>query len=641
MAGCVNRSQFHNISTFAIKIPPMTKLSGFIKNRELPSWLPFALAGLGAVLYFIQAFIYAHTTVSGLDEGSYLLKGILYLRGVYKPFEPYGPLTNKAPLAFLIPGFAEYIFGAGLRTGRYFSLFLGFLTILGVWITTRRWTGNWMAAGVVWLFALSPMITRLYVRAVSEVIIACMLAWICVLVLAERRALWQIILGAVLAAFAVLTRQNMVLLLPLLALYVYWQHGKQKGIWALAAGSFVFLAIHAYYWPRILIIWAPWLPENLTPFLDAFRLPKDAVPVWAPSIDFWNRMNAFFQGIRYHFIAIMGSLFALILWPPRADWRSAPAMRAAVFLAVTYFILFVMHGWASLASQYESYSCVFCFSNYLTFFDPLGILLFVIAFSHAWNRQPVRAITILVIGIVVLFSTGMGFSLFEQVGDKLLNLPVPRLREGQLTSTAIVDVFRYRFDLPLFQIKRVISSSLGFLLGLGVLMMAFLIWRRSKNQRFAIILINSYLVVGFVLSPLLHLGESGLDCRQDIILAHERIGIYLNEVIPADSLVYWDGGTAMTPMIYVPDVRIFPPQINSGYTYYIGGDPDTLYQFNHWNAELDIQWRSEADIFLIEAKRYAAWRDFLTPWEFQEFPRPADAPSCVEGSEIRIFKRLP
>ena len=38
---------------------------------------------------------------------------------------------------------------------------------------------------------------------------------------------------------------------------------------------------------------------------------------------------------RYHFIAVIGGIFALIPSPPQ-DWKSAPAMRAAVFLALSY-----------------------------------------------------------------------------------------------------------------------------------------------------------------------------------------------------------------------------------------------------------------------------------------------------------------
>jgi hypothetical protein len=433
-------------------------------------------------------------------------------------------------------------------------------------------------------------------------------------------------------------------ILPLLVLYVFWQHGRQKGTWALAAGMAALLVFHLYYWPRVLSIWAPWLPETLTPFLDPFRVSTDSVPIWDPSIDIWNRLNAFFQGIRYHFLPILGSIFGLILLPPRAGWKSVPAMRAAFFLAVSYFVLAIMHGWASLASQYESYSCVFCFSNYLGFFDPLGILFLVIAFKYGWNQNPNRAIKIVTVFLVVVVSAGIGYSLFEQVGNGLFNLPlVPRFRSGQFFPdwAGIGDAMTYGLGLQILQIKRVISSSIGVVLGLLILLISVLIWRREKNSKFALVLIHTYLIAGFVLSPLLNLGASRLDCPTDIIRDHEELGAYLASIIPPDSLVYWDGGNAFTPMIYVPQARIFPPQINNGYTFHIGGDPDELYYFSHWNAELDARWRTEADVFIIEAKRYANWKEFFTPWEFQEFARPAKSPSCVEGAELRIFQRLP
>jgi hypothetical protein len=273
----------------------------------------------------------------------------------------------------------------------------------------------------------------------------------------------------------------------------------------------------------------------------------------------------------------------------------------------------------------------------------LGILLFAIALSAAWNHNPVRFVKILAVFLVLVLSAGMGYSLFEHVGDGLLYLPMPRIRSGQFLpgTVALVDLLRYGFSLELFQIKRVISSTLGLLLGLGVLLLAFLVWKRKKTDRFVLVLINSYLVAGLALSPLLHLGGNQVDCKRDIILANEGIGAHLAGIIPPDSLVYWDGGNSFTPMVYVPHARIFPPQINGGYTYRIGGDPDTLYRFSHWNNELASEWRDSADIFIIESKRFSTWRDFLTPQEFQELEAPADTPSCDAGSALRIFHRLP
>jgi len=301
-----------------------------------------------------------------------------------------------------------------------------------------------------------------------------------------------------------------------------------------------------------------------------------------------------------------------------------------------------MHGWASLASQYESYSCVFCFSNYLGFFDSLGILFFVITFAHAWNQNPSRVIRVLTVLVVLVFATGMGYSLFERVGNGLLNLPlVPRLRSGGVGWVAIVDALTQGLDMSLVQVRRWISSSLGFIIGLGVLFLAYFLWKRDQKNNYTLILVNSFLITGFVLSPVLHLGESRRDCATDIIRDHEELGAYLASIIPPDSLVYWDGGNAFTPMVYVPQARIFPPQINNGYTFHFGGDPDELYYFSHWNPELKERWRNEADIFIIEAKRFADWKEFLTPQEFQEFTQPANSPSCEEGAELRIFQRLP
>ena len=253
----------------------------------------------------------------------------------------------------------------------------------------------------------------------------------------------------------------------------------------------------------------------------------------------------------------------------------------------------------------------------------------------------------LAIALVIIFSVGIGFSLFENIGTEILGLSVPRMRDGQILpgTTTLVDIIKYRFNLELPVIKRLISSGIGFMVGVGILIISFFIWRRArtgqKSPGFALVAINSYLIAGIALSPVLHLGESRLDCKQDMILAHEQLGAYLSAVIPSNSLVYWDGGNAFTPMVYVPNARIFPLQINDGYTYRFGGDPEILHRFSHWNEELGAEWKNSADIFIIEAKRFSTWKDYLTPQAFEEYAPPPTAPTCYEGGELRIFHRTP
>src|SRR5690349_4592834 len=133
----------------------MNSLSA-LQNHKLSPWAAHILALLGLLVYIVQAVLFAHTTGSNLDEGGYLYKGLLFAEGVYRPFQPYGFWTNKAPLAFLIPGYVQEIFGAGLRTGRYLAIAESILAIIGLWIVTHRLAGKWLAAAAVWVLALSP-----------------------------------------------------------------------------------------------------------------------------------------------------------------------------------------------------------------------------------------------------------------------------------------------------------------------------------------------------------------------------------------------------------------------------------------------------------------------------------------------------
>ena len=146
------------------------------------------MALLGGLWYFFQLWRYAHSQASQLDEGAYLFKGLLFILGEYKPFEPYGPWTNHMPLAFLIPGFFQWLLGPGLGTGRAYAVSLALLTLFGLWVLTRRIGGPWWAVFAVWAVAWNPALSKMYSMAVSQVLISCMLVWMLVLALVKSGA---------------------------------------------------------------------------------------------------------------------------------------------------------------------------------------------------------------------------------------------------------------------------------------------------------------------------------------------------------------------------------------------------------------------------------------------------------------------
>ena len=178
--------------------------------------------GVVVLIFLFLAFTFAHQLPSRVDEGSFLIKGYYYITGRYKPFQDYGPWTNNMPLAYYIPGLAQTIFGPGLKTGRYFAIFLTILNLTGIWILINRLKGKWWALFGVLVLSINPAVIGIYVQAISEGIVACLLTWALVFLIGEKRKLWQIALGAFFCSLTTLTRQNMVVLLPFAVVYAFW-----------------------------------------------------------------------------------------------------------------------------------------------------------------------------------------------------------------------------------------------------------------------------------------------------------------------------------------------------------------------------------------------------------------------------------
>lgn len=130
-------------------------------------------------------------------------KGLLFATGQFTPFQDFGVWTNHMPLAFLIPGQIQEWFGAGLRTGRYFSIFLSILMLIGLWLTVKGLSGKWWAAGAIWAYALNPAAVKLYTIAISQAIIACMFVWMLFFCLGKEKRIWQLIIAGAISGLMI------------------------------------------------------------------------------------------------------------------------------------------------------------------------------------------------------------------------------------------------------------------------------------------------------------------------------------------------------------------------------------------------------------------------------------------------------
>jgi hypothetical protein len=599
------------------------------------------VAILAAILYLFQAFIFAHTTGSNLDEGTYLYKGLLFASGRYFPYQAYGPWTNHMPLSFLIPGAVQAWLVPGLRSGRYFFIFLGLLLLLGVWLVARRFGGKWWAAAAVAAIALNPLMINTYSIVVSQSLVACLLVWAMAFTLGAGRSTIQLAFGAILAGLTITTRENMLPLFPLLILYVFWQHGFRAGTWAALAGLLTIGIIHAIFWPDILGVWAGWIPSDL---LDPWRIRGGGSAIWTPDISLETRIYSFAHGLRSNFIPMMGMFCFAPFIIFKKLWKSDSTWKAAFFLSVLFGGLVAGHAWASLLKNW----CVFCFSGYLTFFSILGIFLIIIV-NQSLHLNKSHLYTIFSILMVILSSTLVGFGSYREFGPGLLELPLPRFSGGQIQSGSapLYSYIENLLHIEFNDARPLVSTLAGILAAVVLITVIWIAHQKLKasndsKKNLGLFLVNSTLLLGLFLSaiPIL-VPESELDrCNGDIIAAYEVAGEHLDSVIPAGAKVYWEGGLSVAPMLYIPGAEIYPPQINDGYSFRSGGDADTLLRYGFWNEELQGRWLAEADFILIEEWRYKpGWKQFLESNGFQEFERTVRLNPCREETGIRVFKR--
>jgi len=591
------------------------------KHHEI---VAYVFSAFGGIAYARKSWVFVHTLTSIVyDESGYMARGFLLASGKYWPYADYGPSLDHMPLSFIIPGYAQVLFGPGIRTGRYFAFTLGLLALLGIWIAARSLGGKWWAAVAIWALALNPSLIESYSLGYSQVLILFFTSWAMVFAIGENRKNWQIILAAILAGAAGMTRLNMMPMLVLLVLYIFWQHGRKAGILALTAGLTPIIILHAIYWPGILKLWAFYIPEGLIPPIDPFRapwvwnyIPDDfSLSGWMSNPDhrMWEILSVFEKSVQVNLFSILGVFSSILLWPKRKNWESNYHYRLAVFLLFTYLVLIFMHMWAALSGT----SCrLSCFKGYLMFFTNIGLFLLILSASSwgkslpAWRKVLIGILAILI--FVMLFNDEIKEGLLIDI----LNLNVPRNKDlhfepGTVPLWGIFESkFGFSFDETQQKLFPVVLWAIPILFICGIIPLITSLMKKLRGpvHNFGWALLISILILTVSFSPVEALGGrlNTLQCEDNVIESHEAVGKTLNSAIPPGSKVYWRMESWMM-LLYLPNIDIFPPQTMIHYTYVhpgIDADPDLLLRFGYWNEELKEQWINEADFYLIEGRFY-------------------------------------
>ena len=620
----------------------MQNLSVLVRKILSIPWLPYALALVGGLVYILHAFLIAHTKTSFLDEGLYLYKGYLFVNGLQTPFADYGVWTNHAILSFLIPGYIQKLFGPGLETGRYFMIFLSLFTLLGLWVFARRWGNPWWAAGVVWVMALNPAEIKVHTLVLSEGPIAAMLVWIVVLTVGEKRPLWQILLGAALTAPLVLTRENMAFVPPILFLYIFWQHGWKTGLLAALCAGILFISGNAFYFPDNLKFWVTRVPGFLAQFMRDSQMPSAGVEGSVPEPEESNlyRMILYFLlTFRLHFVALVSAVTVWLLWPAQNIMQFTERTRAAIFLSALLIVLYVAHIQAAFFGEF----CVSCILLYVGYFDVLGLMLLVIASPFLLKElTPLRHA--IVFGVITLLIVGIGFSSHEDLSSGFARAMIESMDKVYIWNALL-----FRTGLPpllLFRTSFVLLASFVLLM-IGAIALWAAYRRLSRGQgagrKIGVVALNSFLITGFILSPtpVLGAGSDFFGCDgSDVIASYERAGHELSAVIEPGSKIYWEG-RLLSVFLYLPDVQIYPPQMNHVHSFYRGGEADTLLRFSQWNEDLAQQWLEEADYILFQPEERIYLSDeILESGKYVKVMSSPKAERCRWQSVINVYQRV-
>jgi len=233
---------------------------------------------IAGMVYIVRLNWHLHYTFPNQDEAHYTMVGYLWLPHLFdpnwadflaslqRPVRFYNRYfvdpTSHFPVAYLLHGSVQHLFGPSWLVGRYTGLVFAALGLLGwLWLMVHLWGWRWTAF-LVWPFVWLQVYYLLFAKAAAQPLGFAFLMWALALAY-PRTNRWLFALSGVALALAVHTRIELWAMLPAYMVYLYFlrkQPASRTAV-SMAWAGFVIITALLYFiaWPAPKYTWSKYI----------------------------------------------------------------------------------------------------------------------------------------------------------------------------------------------------------------------------------------------------------------------------------------------------------------------------------------------------------------------------------------------
>ncbi len=365
-----------------------------LKDR---SWRLAIITILGLSFLLLEIVILVLYRETWFDELLYLFKGRAAIGGSLVPFQDM--IIAHPPLAFLLHGITQYIWGPSILLGRIVSsiIFFGILWIM--YVIADRYAGALAGVGALFLMVSNVFLVGNYVSAVPfglSVIFILLSIWVELLKISSQR---KTLLSAFLIGLAVLTRIN---LLPAAIMYVLFLAVTRRGWREIGSFSIVFVVIlFLGFTPFLLLDFSLAISVILAPFVSIGLLSSLPSSVKADGFSFSEFLPTIVSFVREYDLTLLlffavTSLLLFSVWNTRDRFLKTEPVYVLLLMIGTG--LFIPHYF------YWKISGSLVYANY---FFPFLILAIVIGIFRFFPEK--KVLIVFLVGVISLNFLGNMF----------------------------------------------------------------------------------------------------------------------------------------------------------------------------------------------------------------------------------------